>query len=267
MAADLITVPLEKIEPSPRNPRQKLQRLDELAASIDAYGLLQPIVLRPRLDGRFEIIAGHRRLQAIKSLGWRAVPATVRKAEPDDAYLLTLIENLQREDLTAREESQALEVLVRERGWGVRQVAEAVKRSPSYVSRRLRVFEDSVLAPLVLEGRLSVSVAEELLPLDGLRKEVLAREAAEAGWDRRQLRLAMKDDALRRTKTRASVLRRTRDLRAGLRTVGAADLTEAERRELRMLFRELALLAKAPTERRKAVLPQLPAKVRSAAAR
>jgi hypothetical protein len=63
------------------------------------------------------------------------------------------------------------------------------------------------------------------------------------------------------------VLRRTRDLRAGLRTVRAAELSEAERRELRLLFRELALLAKAPTAQRKAVLPALPAKVRSAAAR
>jgi hypothetical protein len=119
----------------------------------------------------------------------------------------------------------------------------------------------------VLAGRLSVSVAEELLPLDGLRKEVLATEAAEAGWDRRQLRLAMNGDGLRSTKTRASVLRRTRDLRAGLRTVRAADLSEAERRELRLLFRELALLAKAPADRRKAVLPPLPARARSAAAR
>lgn len=252
-------VPLDAIQPSPRNPRHSLEHVDELAASIDAYGLLQPIVLRPRVDGQFEIVAGHRRFEAVKALGWTEIPSTIREAAPDEAYILTLVENLQRDELTPREESTGLEVLVREHGWGVRQVAEAVKRSPSYVSRRLRVFEDAVLAPLVLEGQISLSVAEELLPLDSVRKQGLAAAAAEAGWDRQQLRAALKQGALRGATTRpGGVLRRARDLRAALRMTRPSDLREAERRELRLLFRELASLAKAPAEPGKVVIPPLP---------
>src|SRR6266508_6272487 len=163
-------LPVDRIAPSPRNPRRTIDHVDELAESIAAYGLLQPIVVRENGDGRFEVVAGHRRLAAVQSLGWSVIPAIVRSADDGDAYLLALIENLQRDDLSPREEAEALEVLVRERGMSTRQVAEAVKRSASYVSRRLRVFEDPVLAPLVLQDALTVSVAEELLPLPGARK-------------------------------------------------------------------------------------------------
>ncbi|HET6318071.1 MAG TPA: ParB/RepB/Spo0J family partition protein, partial [Chloroflexota bacterium] len=148
-------VPLEAIRPNPHNPRRRLPNITELAESIRAHGLLQPIVLRP-VDGVFEVVAGHRRLAAARELGWTEIPALVREANEGEAYVLTLVENLQRSDLTAREESRALETLVRERGWSTRQVADAIKRSPAYVSKRLRVFEDAVLAPLVLHNRLTI---------------------------------------------------------------------------------------------------------------
>src|SRR5438105_832035 len=106
-------VPLDQLRASPRNPRKKLDGVEELAASIGRYGLLQPVVVRAQGD-QFELIAGHRRLAAVASLGWDAIPAIVRDADPEEAYLLTLVENLQRDDLSPREQSQALEVLVRE---------------------------------------------------------------------------------------------------------------------------------------------------------
>src|SRR6476619_2159321 len=149
-------IPIDRIAPSPRNPRQSLDHLDELTDSIRAYGLLQPIVVREHDDGRFEVVAGHRRFAAVQSLGWSTVPAIVRQADQGEAYLLALIENLQRDNLSPREEAEALEILVRENRLSTRQVAEAVKRSASYVSRRLRVFEDPVLAPLVLQRALTV---------------------------------------------------------------------------------------------------------------
>ena len=101
------------------------------------------MVVRRRGDG-YELIAGHRRFQAAKVLGWTEIAAVVRDETDDQAYILTLVENLQREDLTPREEAAALEVLVRERGWTTRQVGEAIKRSHMYVSRRLRVFDDNI---------------------------------------------------------------------------------------------------------------------------
>lgn len=186
-------LPVDQIRPNPRNPRHKIAGIDELAASIRAYGLLQPVVVR-RASGSYELVAGHRRFAAVQQLGWSQVAALVRDETDSGAYLLTLTENLQREDLTAREEAEALEVLVRERGWSTRQVGEAIKRSPMYVSRRLRVFEDDTLAPLVLQNKLAVSTAEELLGVaDPDHRKALAEQAAQAGWERRQVRAAARN--------------------------------------------------------------------------
>lgn len=186
-------VSVADIAPSPRNPRRKLDGLDELAESIRAHGLLQPIVVRTLTDG-YELIAGHRRLAAVQALGWTRVPAVVREENGDDAYILTLVENLQREDLSPKEEAEALEVLVRERGWSTRQVGLAIKRGPMYVSRRLRVFEDDTLAPLVLADQLPVSTAEELLVVpDAEHRSRLAKQAAKEGWERPQVHAAVRE--------------------------------------------------------------------------
>jgi ParB/RepB/Spo0J family partition protein len=122
-------VPLAKIQPSPRNPRRKIDGIAELADSLRAHGLLQPVVVRRRKDG-YELIAGHRRVEAAKQLGWTEIAAVVRDEPDDAAYILTLVENLQREDLSPKEEAAALEVLMRERGWTTRQVGEAIKSRP-----------------------------------------------------------------------------------------------------------------------------------------
>ena len=86
-------IELDQIEASPPNPRQKIDGVDELAASLQEYGLLQPVVVR-RMDGAYELIAGHRRLAAAKRLGWTQIAAVVRDETEDRAYLLTMTENL-----------------------------------------------------------------------------------------------------------------------------------------------------------------------------
>ena len=193
-------IPLDQVRVSPRNPRHKLDALDDLAASLQEYGLLQPVVVR-RVDGAYELIAGHRRLAAARQLGWRRIGAVVRDESDDQAYLLTLTENLQREDLTPKEEAAALEVLVRERGWTTRQVGEAIKRSHMYVSRRLRVFDDPTLAPLVLERKLPVSTAEELLRVpDPHTRQALAARAVEGEWTWAEARRAISDLGTARSK-------------------------------------------------------------------
>lgn len=173
---------IASIQPSPRNPRHRVEGIAELADSLRVHGLLQPVVVRRR-GAAYELIAGHRRLEAAKLLGWAEIAAVVRDETDDQAYILTLVENLQREDLTPKEEAAALEVLVRERGWSTRQVSEAVKRSAMYVSRRLRVFDDPVLAPLVLAEQLPVSTAEELLrEPDADARRDLAHQAVTERW-------------------------------------------------------------------------------------
>jgi ParB family chromosome partitioning protein len=99
----------------------------------------------------------------------------VRDETDDQAYILTLVENLQREDLTSKEEAAALEVLVRERGWSTHQVGEAIKRSHMYVSKR--VFNDPVLAEPVLTNQLLVSTAEELLRAPNEEHQSLVQHA------------------------------------------------------------------------------------------
>lgn len=250
-------VSLDRIQPSPRNPRRSLTNVEELAASIRSYGLLQPVVLRPQ-NGTYEVVAGHRRLAAVKELGWTEIPAVVREANDSDAFLLTLVENLQRSDLSAREESRALETLVRERGWSTRQVAEAIKRSAAYVSKRLRVFEDTVLAPLVLQNRITISAAEELLTVSAERRRKLAQRAADEHWDHATVRASVKGRRAVSGLRKAGIVRHARSLRGVLRDVMPHELTETQRRELRLLFMDLAMLAKAPPEKREIVFPPLP---------
>ena len=177
------------------NPRRRLRGIDELAASIRDHGLLQPLVVRRKQGGEYTLIAGHRRLAALKKLeaevgggAWLQVPVVIREDNPDEAYLLTLVENLQRTDLSAAEESEALGRLVRERSWSTRQVARAINRSQTQVSRRLRVYEDRALRRLVLERKLPISVAEELLAATPDVRGTLARRAAREQWDQKRAR-------------------------------------------------------------------------------
>src|ERR1051326_2171023 len=120
-------VPLVLIRPARHNPRTTLGDIDELSASMQEHGLLQPVVVRRRARG-FELIAGHRRLEAARRLGWEAIPAVINEGKTD-AYVLTLVENLQRADLTTAEEAAGLVELMRHHRWTTRQVAAAIKRS------------------------------------------------------------------------------------------------------------------------------------------
>jgi ParB family chromosome partitioning protein len=255
---EVLHLPLASIEVGGHNPRRSLGELDELAASIAEHGLLQPVVVRQTGD-RFELIAGHRRLEALRKLGRDHVPAIVRGADADQAYVLTLVENLQRVDLRPTDEALALEKLIRERGWTTRQVAAAIKRSQAYVSKRLRVFEDPLLAPAVLANQLSVSAAEELLAAsEDTRYELLSR-AIELGWDRQKVRVAIRDRFAPRGTRPPGLTRRIHQFRVEIRDIAAYQLKEADRRELRQLFSELGIMARATIVPRHRVFPPLPA--------
>ena len=256
-------LPIDTLRPGRRNPRLRLPNVRELADSLQAHGVLQPIVVRPLADGKYEVIAGHRRLEAARLLEWTTMPALVRFESDDDAYLLTLVENLQRADLSAREQAAALEVLVRERGWSTHEVAAAIKRSQAYVSKRLRVFEDPILAPAVIAGKLTLSAAEELLVVPQRRRFDLMEAAIEGHWDQIQVRAAAQSSPNSgRAETGAGVpglRRRIQDLRAILRDVKLNELTQGEVGQLRLLFQELAMLARSqPGRASHRVFPPLP---------
>src|SRR5262249_15039981 len=139
--ATLKQIPVDRIDVPGRPARRLLGDIAALAESMHDYGLQQPISVRA-VGERFALTSGMRRLAAANMLHWTTISAFVRSVNADDAYLLDLIENLQREDLSPEEEADAFGELIRTRGWTVQQVADSVKRSVGYVSKRVRVFDD-----------------------------------------------------------------------------------------------------------------------------
>jgi ParB family chromosome partitioning protein len=149
----LVELRVDQISPNTRQPRRRFEpeATAGLAESIRHQGLLQPVVVRPRAGGGYELIAGERRWRAAREAGVETVPALVRTADDRDSLLLALVENVARENLSAVEEARAYAVLIDEFGLSAGEVAERVGRSASSVSNRLRLLElpDEVLWMLV----------------------------------------------------------------------------------------------------------------------
>ena len=176
------TIAIDLIDPSPLQPRGVFDeaKLDELARSITANGVVQPLIVRPKEDG-FEFLAGERRWRAAQRAGLRRVPAIVRQVSDDKVLELALIENIQREDLNPIEEARAYKKLIDTVGLTQESVAERVGRDRSYVTnflRLLRLSDD--LQELVQTGRLSTGHARTLLGLaDVAAQRRLARKIIE----------------------------------------------------------------------------------------
>jgi ParB family chromosome partitioning protein len=156
-------VPVTQLHGDPANPRRTLRDVPDLAASIADVGLLQPILARVH-SGRLVVVAGHRRLAAVRSLGWSTVPVLVnRTIRPDDVLAAALAENNQRADLDPIEEARALAELQRRDALSVNALAAKVGRSHPWVAGRLALLElDSGQREQVRAGNLSLAAAAEL---------------------------------------------------------------------------------------------------------
>jgi ParB family chromosome partitioning protein len=178
----LRNLPIDVLQPGKYQPRTRMDQeaLAALAASIKAQGVMQPILVRPVADERYEIIAGERRWRAARIAGLGTVPALVRDVPDRQALAVSLIENIQREDLNPLEEAAGVQRLVQEFGMTHAAAAEALGRSRSGLTNLLRLLE---LAPPVREllaaGRLDMGHARALLALPVERQIELAREAVE----------------------------------------------------------------------------------------
>jgi ParB family chromosome partitioning protein len=152
----LKTLPVEQIQPGTYQPRSHMdaQALQELADSIKAQGLVQPIVVRRLTLGGYELIAGERRWRAAQLAGLTAIPAVIREIPDQAAAAMSLIENIQREDLNSLEEALALRRLIDEFGLTHQQTAEAVGRSRAAVTNLLRLLELSPEVKELVEQRL-----------------------------------------------------------------------------------------------------------------
>ncbi len=170
---------LAQLQPGKYQPRTRMDEgsLYELAESIKAQGIMQPILVRPVGPGQYEIIAGERRSRAARLAGLDEVPVLVKEVPDEAAAAMALIENIQREDLNPLEEAQGLKRLTDEFGLTHEQAAQAVGRSRSAASNLLRLLQlAEPVQAMLMAGDLDMGHARALLPLDGARQILSATE-------------------------------------------------------------------------------------------
>ena len=204
---ELLHLPVETVHPNPRQPRRRFEpeAATGLAASIRLQGVLQPIVVRRRSVGGFELIAGERRWRAARAAGMPTLPALVRDVEDGESLLLGLVENVAREQLSPVEEARAYASLVDEFELSLGEVSEKVGRSKSAVSNRLRLLElpEEVLWMLA-RGDLTEGHARAVLSLpDDDARRRLARRIAKEGMTVRNAEQAAREGGARRRPRRS----------------------------------------------------------------
>jgi ParB family transcriptional regulator, chromosome partitioning protein len=186
VGGELRELPVELIAPNPKQPRRRFdeEALQGLAGSLGERGVLQPVLVRPKVGGTYELIAGERRWRAAQIAGLVTIPALVRQGDDDEALELALIENMAREDLNPVEQARACAALVEDLGLTREDVGRRVGRSRVSVSNLLRLLDlPEEALELMQQGAVSEGHGRALLLADdhGARRS-LARTAVEEGW-------------------------------------------------------------------------------------
>jgi ParB family chromosome partitioning protein len=183
-------LPIGNVLPNPYQPRTHVDEdaLVELTASIEASGLLQPVIVRAR-NGKYELIAGERRWRAIQRLGWTKIPAVVKEVDDKTLLTLALIENLQRDDLNAIDVAAGYQRLGDEFKLPQAEIARLLGRNRSTIANLLRLLKlPAEVKTLVQEGKLSEGHARALVAVTDESEAIrLAKEAVEQGWSVRQI--------------------------------------------------------------------------------
>lgn len=184
-ASKTVVLRLLDVSPNPDQPRQQFddKALAELATSVAAHGILQPLLVRPMPDGSYQIVAGERRWRAARMAGLTEVPVVIRDLSDKETAELALIENLQREDLNPMEEARGYRQLIDRYGMTQEEAAKAVGYDRTTVTNALRLLRLSQpVAALVESGELSAGHARALLPVeDEAQQLALAKEILEKG--------------------------------------------------------------------------------------
>ncbi len=186
---ELREIDVDLIQRGPWQPRTHFdeESLQELADSIGTQGVVQPIVLRPSVDGRYEIVAGERRWRASQLAGLQQIPAVIKRFDDQTAAAVSLIENIQRENLNPLEESTALQRLMNEFDMTHQQIADTVARSRAAVSNLLRLQDLNVDVKELLGTRvIDMGHARALLGVTGNSQSSLARMVAKKGLSVRE---------------------------------------------------------------------------------
>lgn len=191
----VLELELDLIEPNRKQPRKYFDEtaLEELAASLKAYGMIQPIVVKKTGD-YYEIIAGERRWRAAKIAGMTKVPVVIKKWEEGEAFEAALVENLQREDLNPMEEAESYQRLQEEFGMSQEKIAEKVGKSRSAITNSLRLLQlDPRVRNFVVENKLTGGHARTLLPItDGDAQFELAEYIIDEGLSVRAVEALVK---------------------------------------------------------------------------
>lgn len=218
---------INDIKPNANQPRKTFdqEKLDELGASIKAHGMIQPIVVRRSTNG-YEIVAGERRWRAARAIGIKKIPAIIRDLTDEENMLLSIIENMQREDLDPIEEAEGINQMIERYGMNQEQISKSLGKSRPYITNQLRLLKlPDDIKKMVSEGSLSSGHVRALITIGDEEKQIrLATQAVEQGLSVRQveaLASATKDTKKRKAKTKrksADVKRVEEDLKTILGT-------------------------------------------------
>jgi ParB family chromosome partitioning protein len=205
------------LRPGKFQPRTRMdpESIAELADSIKAQGVIQPVLVRPVENGQFEIIAGERRWRAAQLAGLAQIPVVVRAVPDKSALAMALIENIQREDLNPLEEATGIQRLINEFDMTHEVAAEAVGRSRSAVTNLLRLLNLSkAVQEMLMQGRLEMGHARALLAVSGARQADLAHQIISRNLSVREAEqlVSQRDTAM--TKSPRKTARKDRDLQA-----------------------------------------------------
>jgi ParB family transcriptional regulator, chromosome partitioning protein len=205
-------LPVGSVQPNPFQPRTRMNEAElvELTASIEASGLLQPVVVRPR-NGKYELIAGERRWRAVQRLGWPKIPAVVKEVDDPTLLTLALIENMQRDNLSAMDEAAGYQRLSEEFQLPQAEIARMVGRDRSTIANLLRLLKlPEEVKQLVHQSKLTEGHARALLTISDQQELVrIALQAAEEGWSVRELEARVRP-ATRQSGDSGPTLTRTR---------------------------------------------------------
>ena len=195
-------VQVDRIEPNPEQPRLAFNQetLDELAASIREHGVLQPILVRPIGPNTYQLIAGERRWRASKQAGLSTIPALIEEIDDDTALEISIIENLQREDISPLDEAAMYDRMVTEHGYSIRKLAEKLGKDKGYVENRLRLADaPEEVRELVSLRKDTLSHAYELMKVQDAKKRRRLADQVAAG----ELTLIKLRDKIEGRRTRA----------------------------------------------------------------
>lgn len=221
----VVQLPMDKIQPNRYQPRTIFDsgKLAELAQTIESHGVIQPIVVREVEDGIFEIIAGERRYRAMQSLNWTEAPAIIREMSERETASIALIENLQREELTAIEEAHAYQLLLEMHELTQGALAEKLGKGQSTIANKLRLLKlPQEIQDAILNRQISERHARALIPVkDEAQRLLLFNETLEKDYNVRQLEQRIEQLTEADKKPKKKRVRRivNKDVRIALNTI------------------------------------------------